>query len=145
MAKVVLYLSNVTHGGETLFLNSELKNTQPKDNTWSECARKGYTVKPIKGNALLLFGLQLNTSPDETSSNFICPVLQGEKWFATKLYHLRAIDGEKVSSESESGDCIDEEDSCPYWAAQGECEKNPHYMIGTPDYYGACRKSCKVC
>ncbi|KAF5191763.1 Prolyl 4-hydroxylase alpha subunit protein, partial [Thalictrum thalictroides] len=128
MAAVVLYLSNVTHGGETLFLKSELKNTQPKDDTWSDCAKKGYAVKPIRGNALLIFGLQLNISPDETSSNSICPVLQGEKWFATKLFHLGAINEKKPLSESASDDCIDEEDSCPYWAAQGECEKNPHYM-----------------
>ncbi|KAF9618729.1 hypothetical protein IFM89_002424, partial [Coptis chinensis] len=56
MATVVLYLSNVSHGGETLFS----KPSQLKEDTWSECARTGYAVKPLKGNALL--DVPLNTS-----------------------------------------------------------------------------------
>ncbi|KAF9594791.1 hypothetical protein IFM89_034774, partial [Coptis chinensis] len=60
MTTVVLYLSNVSHGGETLFRKLESKKSQPKEDTWSECARTGYAVKPLKGNALL--GVPLNTS-----------------------------------------------------------------------------------
>ncbi|KAF9618802.1 hypothetical protein IFM89_002670, partial [Coptis chinensis] len=60
MATVVLYLSNVSHGGETLFRKPESKNSQPKEDTWSECAKTGYAVKPLKGNALL--DVPLNTS-----------------------------------------------------------------------------------
>ncbi|KAF9617632.1 hypothetical protein IFM89_037695 [Coptis chinensis] len=144
MATVVLYLSNVSHGGETLFRKSESKNSQPKEDTWSECGRTGYAVKPLKGNALLFFNVQPNTAPDENSSNARCPVLQGGKWCATKYFYLRAIDRTKILLKSDS-ECTDEEDSCPEWAARGECNRNPMYMIGTPDYYGSCRKSCKVC
>jgi prolyl 4-hydroxylase len=65
IATVLMYLSNVEKGGETIFPNAEvitchccvfcLKNVscsnwdiaqgkllQPKDDTWSECARNGY-------------------------------------------------------------------------------------------------------
>jgi ShK domain-like len=35
--------------------------------------------------------------------------------------------------------CIDAEDQCPQWAAQGECNKNPKYMLVH------CRKSCASC
>ncbi|KAI3974943.1 hypothetical protein MKX01_005054 [Papaver californicum] len=145
MATVVLYLSNVNRGGEILFLESELKNTQEKDETWSDCSRKGYAVKPMKGNALLFFHLHVNTSVDDKSSHSRCPILKGEKWCATKTFHVRVIDANKVPLESDGSDCTDEEDSCPKWAAMGECQRNPVYMVGTPDYYGSCRKSCNAC
>lgn len=41
--------------------------------------------------------------------------------------------------------CEDVNEHCEQWAAQGECEKNPDYMVGSPQYAGSCRKSCKVC
>ncbi|KAF9617182.1 hypothetical protein IFM89_034333 [Coptis chinensis] len=78
----LLYLSNVSHGGEILFRKLESKNSQPKEDTWSECARTGYVVKPLKGNTLLFFNVQPNTAPNENISNARCPVLQGEKWCA---------------------------------------------------------------
>ncbi|KAF9587379.1 hypothetical protein IFM89_001479 [Coptis chinensis] len=118
MATVVLYLSNVSHGGETLFRKSE-------EDTWSECARTSYAIKPLKGNALLFFNVQPNTAPDENSSNARCPILQGEKWCATKCFYLRDFDRMKISLKSDSDECTDEEDSCPEWAAQRECNRNP--------------------
>ncbi|KAF9603312.1 hypothetical protein IFM89_034661, partial [Coptis chinensis] len=66
MATIVLYLSNVSHGGETLFHKSEP-----------------------------------NTAPDENISNARCPVLQGEKWCATKYFYLSAIDRTKISLKIE--------------------------------------------
>ncbi|KAF9592839.1 hypothetical protein IFM89_017804 [Coptis chinensis] len=61
----------------------------------------GYAVKPLKGNALIFFNVQPNIAPDENISNARCLVLQ------------------------DSDKCNDEEDSCPKWAAQGECNRNP--------------------
>ena len=37
------------------------------------------------------------------------------------------------------GECIDGDERCSGWAIQGECSKNPAYMLTT------CRKSCKTC
>ena len=35
--------------------------------------------------------------------------------------------------------CVDEEDACPEWARNGECEKNAAYMET------ACALSCQTC
>jgi len=43
------------------------------------------------------------------------------------------------STVTETGDCKDENDSCPGWAKLGECEKNPAYM------HTKCKKSCNKC
>ncbi|KAL5727465.1 procollagen-proline 4-dioxygenase [Ranunculus cassubicifolius] len=143
VATVILYLSNVTHGGETVFVNSV--TPQVKDVFYSDCAKTGYAIKPIKGNALLYFNLLPNSGPDESSSNVICPVVKGEKWSAVKVLHLRSTNPNEETMESEIDGCSDEESNCPQWAGLGECERNPVYMKGTPDYSGACRKSCNAC
>ncbi|KAJ8773387.1 hypothetical protein K2173_028564 [Erythroxylum novogranatense] len=143
-ATLVLYLSNVTSGGGILFPDSE-----PKNNIWSKCSKASNTLKPIKGNAILFFNVHLNASPYRSNSHLRCPVLEGEMWSATKFFYLRPIDGGKasvlVSSESDDSECADEDDNCARWAAIGECQRNPVFMIGPPDYYRTCRKSCDAC
>ncbi|KAF9672032.1 hypothetical protein SADUNF_Sadunf12G0112200 [Salix dunnii] len=137
MATLVFYLSNVTQGGEILFPKSEVKSK-----IWSDCTKISDSLRPIKGNAILFFTVHPNSSPDMGSSHSRCPVLEGEMWYAIKTFYLRAV---KVFSDSEGSECTDEDSNCSSWAAHGECEKNPVYMIGSPDYYGTCRKSCNAC
>ncbi|KAI3503385.1 hypothetical protein L1887_31826 [Cichorium endivia] len=142
IATVLMYLSNVQKGGETVFPESEIKESQPKANEdWSECAKKGYAVKPRKGDALLFFSLHPNATTDVFSLHGSCPVIEGEKWSATKWIHVRSFD--KVVNTSD--DCTDDNANCATWAATGECEKNPIYMVGSEGGLGYCRKSCKVC
>ncbi|PIA40252.1 hypothetical protein AQUCO_02500151v1 [Aquilegia coerulea] len=143
-ATVLMYLSNVEKGGETVFPYSEAKLDQPKDETWSDCAKTGYAVKPKKGDALLFFSLHINTTTDPVSTHGSCPVIEGEKWSATRWIHVRSFDmhtEERLTAEG----CVDENVNCPQWAASGECEKNPLYMIGSNENFGYCRMSCKVC
>lgn len=140
---VLMYLSNVEKGGETVFPNSEGKTIQPKDDSWSDCAKNGYAVKPWKGDALMFFSLHPDATTDTNSLHGSCPVIEGEKWSATKWIHVRSF--EKSLKHAASGDCIDENENCPLWAKAGECEKNPVYMVGSEGSYGSCRKSCKVC
>ncbi|MBA0616040.1 hypothetical protein Godav_016126 [Gossypium davidsonii] len=140
MATVILYLSNVTKGGEILFPDSESKSE-----TWSDCTKTSNIQKPVKGNAILFFTTHLNGSPDSSSSHARCPVLEGEMWCATKFFYLRAVTGETISFDSSRNECSDEDPSCPEWAAVGECQRNPVFMVGSPDYYGTCRKSCNAC
>lgn len=137
---VLMYLSNVEKGGETIFPQSENKDSQPKDDTWSDCAKNGYAVKTRKGDALLFFGLHPDASTDTDSLHGSCPVIEGEKWSATKWIHVRSFD---VPAKHDG--CVDENELCSKWAAAGECAKNPLYMVGSPKSGGFCRKSCKVC
>ncbi|KAA3454897.1 putative prolyl 4-hydroxylase 12 isoform X1 [Gossypium australe] len=140
MATVILYLSNVTKGGEILFPDSESMSE-----TWSDCTKTSNIQKPVKGNAVLFFTTHLNGSPDSSSSHARCPVLEGEMWCAMKFFYLRAVTGEMISFDSSRNECSDEDPSCPEWAAVGECQRNPVFMVGSPDYYGTCRKSCNAC
>ncbi|KAJ0987920.1 hypothetical protein J5N97_006276 [Dioscorea zingiberensis] len=144
IATILMYLSNVTHGGETIFPMSELKDTQIKADKWSDCAANGYAVKPVKGNVLLLFNLHPNSTIDQSSVHSSCKVLEGKKWTAIKQIHVRTFDQNQPLIELK-GYCTDEDDNCSHWAAIGECQRNPVYMLGTPDYYGTCRKSCGAC
>ncbi|OAY29849.1 probable prolyl 4-hydroxylase 6 [Manihot esculenta] len=143
VATVLMYLSNVERGGETVFPNAEAKMSQPKDDSMSDCAKNGYTVKPFKGDALLFFSLHPDATTDPMSLHGSCPVIEGEKWSATKWIHVRAF--EKSLIQSKTGDCVDENENCSLWAKAGECEKNSLYMVGSNNADGYCRKSCNVC
>ncbi|XP_024975295.1 probable prolyl 4-hydroxylase 6 [Cynara cardunculus var. scolymus] len=142
IATVLMYLSNVEKGGETVFPHSEIKESQPKaEEDWSECAKKGYAVKPKKGDALLFFSLHPNATIDPLSLHGSCPVIEGEKWSATKWIHVRSFSHRRSRKQG----CWDENANCAAWAVRGECDKNPLYMVGSADAPGNCRKSCKVC
>lgn len=105
--------------------------------------KSSHTIRPTKGNALLFFTVNLNATPDNSSLHARCAVHEGDMWSATKFFYLKAIKQER--DPITSTDCMDEDDNCPRWAAIGECQRNPVFMVGSPDYYGTCRKSCNVC
>ena len=52
VATMLMYLTTVEEGGETVFPNSAEK---VEGEQWSECARRGMAVKTQKGDALLFF------------------------------------------------------------------------------------------
>jgi len=146
VATVLMYLTDVAKGGETVFPSAEEDTRRRtshiiKDDTLSDCAKKGIAVKPKRGDALLFFSFTPHATPDTKSLHAGCPVIEGEKWSVTKWIHVDSFDKPRQSSDN----CVDENPRCGEWAAYGECNNNPVYMLGSPESPGACRKSCKVC
>ncbi|KAG8068251.1 hypothetical protein GUJ93_ZPchr0005g14747 [Zizania palustris] len=141
IATVLMYLTDVAEGGETVFPLAEDLTDSGTNTSLSECAQKGVAVKPHKGDALLFFNLSPDGSKDSLSLHAGCPVIKGEKWSATKWIRVASFD--KVYHPQ--GNCTDDNESCANWAALGECKKNPEYMVGTAALPGYCRKSCNLC
>ncbi|XBI62878.1 hypothetical protein VPH35_043410 [Triticum aestivum] len=113
--------------------------------TRSLIAESRYTVKPVKGNVILLFNSRPDGISDKDNHYEACCVLEREKWLVIKHMHASKIVKSKPSPASEDDGCTDEDGNCVSWAAAGECDKNPVFMIGSPYYYGTCRKSCFFC
>ncbi|XP_074282202.1 putative prolyl 4-hydroxylase 12 isoform X2 [Silene latifolia] len=145
MATVILSLSNTSRGGDISFPESQIKTSGLKSKLWPYSVSRNNLLKPVKGNAILFFNVHPNASPDKRSLHERNPVTEGGMWSAVKIFYLRAVSGITAPTDHENSDCTDEDESCPKWAALGECQRNAVFMVGSPDYYGTCRKSCKVC
>ncbi|CAI9111000.1 OLC1v1011131C1 [Oldenlandia corymbosa var. corymbosa] len=85
IATVLMYLSDVEEGGETVFpaANGNI-SAVPWWNELSECGKGGLSVKPKKGDALLFWSMKPDASLDPTSLHGGCPVIKGNKWSSTK-------------------------------------------------------------
>lgn len=87
LATVLMYLTTVEEGGETVFPQAERKVEGPE---WSECARKGLGVKAVRGDAVMFFSLHPDGTEDASSLHGSCPTTRGHKWSATKWIHVGA-------------------------------------------------------
>ncbi|KAL8044584.1 hypothetical protein ABFX02_08G054900 [Erythranthe guttata] len=81
VASFLLYLSDVEEGGETMF---PFENGQNMDGNYDYRKCIGLKVKPRRGDVLLFYSLFPNGTIDPTSLHGSCPVIEGEKWVATK-------------------------------------------------------------
>lgn len=93
IATVLLYLTDVEEGGETVFLFEGKEGLKRLAGVDYKACNTGIKVKPRAGDALLFWSQNPDTSVDKHSLHGGCPVIAGNKFVATKWIRDKCIAG----------------------------------------------------
>ncbi|CAM6106261.1 unnamed protein product [Calypogeia fissa] len=85
--RVIMYLSDVEAGAKTVCVSSCKVEQQNTRSEGTECAKAGLAVRPQKRMGLLFWNLDPDTEKDLLNL-MVCPVIEGDKWSATKWLHI---------------------------------------------------------
>ncbi|GBG72677.1 hypothetical protein CBR_g12246 [Chara braunii] len=88
VATVLMYLTGDVEGGETYFPEAN------DGNSTCMCGgelKRGVSVRPDRGNAVLFWSMTLEGQTDTKSLHSSCPVISGEKWSCTKWLRTGAF------------------------------------------------------
>jgi len=92
MATMLVYLTDVEEGGETIFKREGWQHENDPITDWRNCDDgKGLKYKPRKGDAVLFWDTLPDGKIDAHALHGGCPVKKGTKWVATKWMRSKKV------------------------------------------------------
>mmetsp|Transcript_13641 Transcript_13641/g.29261 ORF Transcript_13641/g.29261 Transcript_13641/m.29261 type:complete len:329 (+) Transcript_13641:95-1081(+) len=91
IATVLVYLSDVEEGGETVFKREGLDGATREIKDWRNCDDSSFKYKPRKGDAVLFWATTPDGQIDPRALHGGCPVKKGEKWVVTKWLRSKPV------------------------------------------------------